>query len=79
MWKLHRKYLNVCFNQKFLQTFVPTFNKSCMKLTERLDEMANNGNEFDINHAIGKCTLEMICGEKFCNYHYKKIQFLRTR
>lgn len=63
MWKIHRKYLNNCFNTKLLQSFFTAFNQSARILTSKIAVFSKNTEEFDIFHSIAKCTLEMICGK----------------
>lgn len=60
MWKMHRKYLNPCFNPKLLQSFLPIFNKKSKILADRL-KVKLGKDEFDVYNFIGKCTLDMIC------------------
>lgn len=61
--------MNPSFNLKILKSFIPIFNERGAILTKSLEKHVN-GVQFNFYEGIGKCTLDMICGEfqSFCVY-----------
>ena len=62
MWKMHRKFLNPCFNQKILKGYIQTLNAKGRFLVERMGEELNR-KPFDVFNYIGGFTLDSTVGK----------------
>ncbi|XP_058449263.1 cytochrome P450 4C1-like [Malaya genurostris] len=61
LWRVTRKRLNPCFNQRILNGFIPTFVKCARHMTEKLNRCLD-GATVNIHRYTSICTLEMACG-----------------
>lgn len=59
LWKIHRKYLNPCFNPKILKSYIPIFNEQSKILGDKLANLVGTG-VFDVLKYTQRCTLDMI-------------------
>ncbi|XP_055546071.1 cytochrome P450 4c21-like [Wyeomyia smithii] len=61
LWRVTRKRLNSCFNQRILHGFIPTFVTCARRMAEKLNELPD-GATVNIHKYTSLCTLEMACG-----------------
>lgn len=63
-WRPIRKHMNSSFSSIVVQSFVPVLNVKVKLLLEKMDNHANNGDEFDVLPFINVSTLDAICGKR---------------
>ena len=61
-WKMHRKFLNVAFNQQILNSFMGTFASYSNTLIGKLEVEAGN-DLFDLVPILSRYTLDVVAGK----------------
>ncbi|XP_037041332.1 cytochrome P450 4d1-like isoform X2 [Bradysia coprophila] len=73
IWKQHRKLLNPTFNHKILTSFIPIFNEKSKIMADKLKQMLNQENLFDISKPFFACTLDTVCATSLgANFDFQK-------
>lgn len=62
-WLKHQKLYMPAFDSKAVEGYMQVVKKTGMKFVHKLQEHAADGEIFDIQAVVKKCTLDIVCGK----------------